>query len=130
MVPRLRTKRIFVPLEKDECRWFYYWTQTQAKLKGLVIHHPNEGKRSPWIGKLLKLMGLQPGLPDYQLLIANSHYAGLWIEMKRRDKRLHKRKPEQDAWIAKLLKIGHYACYAYGWHEASTIVDDYLANRI
>jgi|ERR1700722_8378403 len=127
---QIAKKYRIIPTEFDECRWFYHWTQTIGKLKKKVIHHANEGKRAAHTGHRLKLIGLQPGLLDYQIIKANPLYHSLWIEMKTRDKKKHRKNPLQDAWIAELLSEGHYATYAYGWNDAANIVLDYLANKL
>lgn len=67
---------------------------------------------------------------DYQWPVPNKKYIGLWLEFKRVDERGKKTKPEQDEWIARLLKIGHYASYAYGCDDAIKIYTDYVNNRL
>ena|ERR1700691_795549 len=120
-----------VPSEYKECKWFYEWACVHSRiLREYIIKNVNEGKRSSIIGKLLKLIGMRPGLPDYHLPIKNKYHSGLWIEMKRTDQRKKKKDEEQDKWIQKLTQIGHYATYAYGWEDASKIVVDYLNDKI
>lgn len=58
------------------------WVRTHPLLRNIVIHIPNEGKRSPVYGKRLKDMGMIAGVWD--LLIASSKHGfiGAWIELK------------------------------------------------
>lgn len=58
------------------------WTRLHPVLKNLVIHIPNEGKRSPRYGKHLKDIGLLPGVWDLLVATARHNYIGAWIELK------------------------------------------------
>lgn len=116
--------------EYHDCRRFYEWACWQPMLKEYLIKHVNEGKRSVVMGRLLKLIGMRTGLLDYQLLLPNKNWNGLWLEMKTTDERGKKKRDSQDEWIARLLKIKHYATYAYGSDEAIQIVKDYLTDKI
>jgi hypothetical protein len=73
---------------------------------------------------------MRKGLPDYQYPLKNATYASLWLEMKRIDQREKEKKPEQDAWLEKLRKAGHYATYAYGCEDAIRIYNDYINDRL
>ena len=75
-------------------------------------------------------MGLRPGFPDYQLPLPNGEYIGLFIEMKRVDPKLHKRQIQQDEWLAKLSRAGHYAVYTYGWEDAKDVCMEYIKTVI
>lgn len=48
----------------------------------LMFHIPNERVCSKQQGRLLKLMGVKPGVPDLFLPVPRSRYHGLYIEMK------------------------------------------------
>lgn len=50
----------------------------------MLVHVPNEGKRSVRAGSELKRQGLKAGYPDLALNVARCGYHGLFIEMKRR----------------------------------------------
>ena len=50
--------------------------------------------------------------------------------MKTKDQRDQPKRENQDEWIAKLRKIGHYATYAYGCQDAINITLRYLNNEI
>jgi hypothetical protein len=120
-----------VPNEYKECKWFYEWACAyNPLLREYLIKNVNEGQRSSMMGKLLKLIGMRPGIPDYQLPLPNANWRGLWIEMKKTDQERRKKDDKQNEWIYKLKKIRQYATYAYGWEHASKIVVDYLNDRI
>lgn len=113
-----------------DCLSFYQWTQYQYKLKGLVIKHVNEGKRSKVGGMFLKMIGLTKGLPDYQILLSNKNWHGLFIEMKTKKEKDKKMRSEQIEFIGKLIKNGYYGTFAYGWEEAVKIVNEYMDDKI
>ncbi len=125
----LKTQEL-IPSEFEECKAFWQY----AGIKGFqddLIKNANERKENdPWFIKALYAIGFRKGLLDYHYIVANLTYHGLWIEMKRKDQREEKKKPEQDEWIARLLKRGHYASYAYGCDDAIRIYMDYVNNRI
>ena len=58
-------------------KWFYL---QYPKLK--IIHIPNEGKRTPRGGAVLKKMGLLPGVPDLFIPAIRKGKGGMFIEMK------------------------------------------------
>lgn len=118
--------------EHQECKAFWQYAQNIPMLREYLIKIPNEGKRESWYGRSLKNIGLRPGLPDYYYPVHNDTWHGLWLEMKRKDvkKSALKQNHLQNEWIEKLIKIGHYACYVYGWEDAVNVYNDYIGNRI
>ena len=64
------------------------WARLQPGLKNLVIHIPNEGKRTPRYGSHLKSIGLLPGVWDLLITTAKHGYIGAWIELKSANGRL------------------------------------------
>ncbi|HLX54650.1 MAG TPA: hypothetical protein VKR58_11945 [Aquella sp.] len=119
-----------IPTEYQECLALMQWASLHPLIGEYLIKHANEGLRSPKTGFFLKRIGLRPGLPDYQLPIANNNWSGLWIEMKRRHLHDKKKLETQEAWLVKLLKVRQYATYAYGWEHAVSIIEDYINNKI
>jgi len=122
--------QILIPSEYQECKAFWGYAQRIPTLGEYLIKHANERIGHSWFTKALIAIGMRPGLLDYQWPVPNRKYLGLWLEFKRKDQREEKKKPEQDEWIEKLLKIGHYATYAYGCDDAIKIYTDYVNNRL
>ena len=58
------------------------WVRFNPLLKRLVLHFPNEGRRSIRYGKLLKDMGMRAGVSDLFIAMGNHGYLGAWIELK------------------------------------------------
>lgn len=116
--------------EYKDCLSFFKWTQLNRKLKGKVIKHVNEGKRTSIGGRLLKMIGLTKGLPDYQVLLSNKNWHGLFIEMKTIAMKNKKLPEEQLAFIDNLKNSGYHGTIAYGWENAVQIVKDYMDDKI
>jgi len=96
-----------------------------------LVKHANERVGDPmWFIKALYAVGFRKGLPDYQYIVPNEKYHSLWLEFKRADQRDKKKATEQDEWIERLMKRGHYAAYAYGLVDAIKIYTDYINNRL
>lgn len=119
-----------IPSEYQECKAFWDYILL-LKLDKDFIKHANErmGDKS-WFIKALFAIGFYKGLLDYQYIVSNEKFHGLWIEMKRVDQREEKKRIEQDKLIARLLKNGYYATYAYGCEDAIRILTLYINNRI
>jgi hypothetical protein len=126
----LKTQTL-IPSEYQECKTFWQYA-TRLGFAEDLIKHANERKERDggWFLKALFAIGFRKGLLDYQYIVANQKYHSLWIEMKRLDHDPKNNKAEQDEWIERLLKKGHYASYAYGCDHAIKIYQDYINNRL
>lgn len=121
-------KRVF-----DSCKYLKIPNSNVAAYD-LMFAVPNGGSRSKRRGLSLeairlKAEGVKPGVPDIFLAHANSHYHGLFIEMKRASKSLSKVSDEQKLWQERLLKQGYLAVICYGADEAITVIKDYIKNE-
>lgn len=97
---------------------------TWCRMQGVpIIHIPNEGKRSQYVGRQLVAAGLAKGFPDLFLPIARGGYHGLMVEMKFGTGKLTE---EQKDWL-RFLKGEGYATYvAYSFEEGRDAVTMYL----
>lgn len=100
------------------------WVKLVPLVRDLLIHIPNEGKRSPRYGNKLVKMGLKRGVSDFFLPLPKKNYHGLWIELKRKKK--YSISQDQKDWIEKMQHLGFKAEFAYGFEEAKRIVEAYL----
>lgn len=119
-----------IPSEYQECKAFWQYACLMGFNDDLVKNANERMGDSNWFINALYAIGFRKGLLDYHYIVPNGKYHGLWLEFKRRDERGKKTKREQDEWIARLLKRGHYASYAYGCDDAIKIYTDYVNNRI
>lgn len=119
-----------IPTEYQECLAFFQYAKAQGFSEDL-IKIANERKESDsWFIVALYAIGFKKGILDYQYIVPNEKYNSLWLEMKRTTERNKKKKPEQDEWIVRLRKRGHYATYAYGCDDAIQIYQNYKNNLI
>ena len=100
------------PTEAQEQRRLAEWLYVR---KLVWVHVPNEGKRSPRTGRMLKLTGMQAGFPDVVLFSAppNKPSArGAAIELKR--VKGSKTSVEQMEWLLALGECGWETYLARG----------------
>ena len=58
------------------------WVRLHPMLKGLVLHFPNEGRRTKRFGGLLKELGMRAGVVDLLIAMPRHGYGGAWLELK------------------------------------------------
>jgi hypothetical protein len=87
-----------------------------------IMHFPNEGKRSPRYGKLLKDLGMRPGVADLFIAIANHGYHGAWIELKTSNGRLS---PAQSEFLKDMATQGYYTVVCRTVDDALQIIHWY-----
>lgn len=61
------------------------WVNLNPILRKVVIHVPNEGKRTKSYGKLLKDMGMRSGVSDLFIAMPRHGYGGAWFELKKKN---------------------------------------------
>ena len=128
-----------VPLEDEEQAAFVEWCRAhEAYYPGLDLLHsiPNGGYRPTRTGATMKQTGLLPGVPDIFIPIPEDGigdrdwYYGLYIEMKRADKRLSRVEPHQADIIERLRAQGYYVAVCYGCAEAIDVVERYFRGEL
>ena len=127
--PQIRNQKQ-IPSEYQECKAFWEWAQLIPLLKDLLIKNTNEHKSDQWFITALLSIGMRKGLPDYHLPYNNGTYSSLWLEFKRSDRKGKATNPDQDVWIDKLTRYGHYACYVYSCDEAIIVCNKYIQNLL
>lgn len=90
-------------------------------------HTPNEGKRNPVTGNILKRMGMKKGFPDLFIYEPIGEYHGLAIEMKALN---GKPTMEQLTWLSDLKARGYAAYIAYGADQAIRIIEAYMKGEL
>lgn len=119
------TTSLIVPTEHQECVALIQYFAYKPEIGKFLIKIPNEGKRSWGYAKKMRAEGLKAGVPDYFLAIPTPEYAGMWIEMKRKNG-TYKLHGEQADWITRLLQNNYYATFAFGADDAIQKIHRYL----
>lgn len=114
--------------ERQECIALVQWADSNPKTCELLIHIPNEGKRSRITGHLLKLMGLRPGCSDYFLAVPTEHYHGLFLEMKHSKKPKARVSQNQLRFIKRMRGNKYHGAACWGARDAVTLIEQYLNN--
>lgn len=112
--------------EFQECVRFTAWLEKLPRIKEMTHHSPNELCRDKTDAVKMKEIGMSNGFPDYFIAIPGNHYSGLFIEMKRRDKRNEVAPETQLGWINRLNNYGYFATFAFGAEDAKRIVINYI----
>lgn len=81
--------------------------------EAMVIHIPNEGKRSESEGARQKALGLTPGMPDLMILMPGERT--IFLEVKNQSGRL---RPEQKAVCAELERMRYPVAVVRSIEEA------------
>jgi len=127
---RIISKAEWQPSEAQEQAAVISWWDTcySRKMKipaSLLIHIPNEGKRSCVTGRRMKDIGLRSGTPDLVLAVRRGDCGALWIEMKR--SKGGTVSAPQKAMHEFLASGGHKAVVCHGAAEAMEAIKHYLA---
>src|SRR5579863_3136530 len=109
-----------IPRESQEQKALFDWAQYHPICRDFLIHIPNGGYRNPREAANLKKQGVKRGVSDIFLAYPiwdsqGMHYAGLWIELKRKGGKLT---VEQDAWLSMMSDQGYWAVVCYGAEDA------------
>lgn len=87
----------------------------------------NEEKSgSAILGARAKVSGVRAGVPDIFLACPYAHYAGLFIEMKKKGGTVS---GVQKEWHEKLRHVGYGVAVCYSWEEARDVIVDYLEQK-
>lgn len=114
------------PLEDQEQAWLVQWTKRHGPIESKrLLHIPNGGGRSKQQGALLKLTGVQPGVPDLFLPVPRNAYHGLWIELKSLNPRARVSDQQHD-WLAYLQGQGYATALCRGFEQARDTIIEYL----
>lgn len=88
-----------------------------------LLHIGNERKSSPYVGKIMKDLGVMAGASDLFLAVPNGRYAGYFIELKSLGKKPTK---IQSEFLAKMKKIGYCTDWFDNWEKAWDSIENYL----
>ena len=112
--------------EHEQQSAFFDWVDIM-KLKDkrleLCFAVPNAGKRSYGAAMYMKAEGLRAGVPDVWLPVPNKKYCGLVMENKYGGNKLT---DNQELWLRKLKRVGHYVCVCRSTEQMIKEVSKYL----
>jgi hypothetical protein len=115
-----------LPTEDQEQAWLIQWIKRHAPPEARRLFHvPNGGGRSKSQGATLKLLGVQPGVPDLFLPVVRPPYHGLWIEMKSLSPQA-RASAEQRDWLLYLDGQGYKTALCAGFEAARDVILAYL----
>lgn len=109
--------------EAKEQMKFFAWLD---KENILAFHPANGGRRDKREAYMLKLSGVKAGVPDVFVMVPNNYYAGLVIELKRKDGGVVS--TAQEYWIDRLRENGYCVEVCHGYEEAKLVTLNYLSN--
>lgn len=112
---------------KMQCACVRWFRLAHHKIASLLFAVPNGGARSAITGAILKAEGVTKGVADLLLLVPNSTYHGLCIEMK--TKQGHQ-SPSQKAWQSAVEAQGYKYVVIRSLDQFMAEVTRYLADMI
>lgn len=98
------------------------WVRLHPVLKRLVIHFPNEGRRTARFGKLLKDMGMRAGVADLFIGMGRHGFHGAWIELKSESGYIS---PAQKEFLDDMSQQNYFTGISWSIDEAIKLIDWY-----
>lgn len=98
------------------------WVRLHPPLMGLVIHFPNEGKRTKRYGKLLNDMGMRAGVSDLFIAMGRHGYLGAWIELKSADGKVS---IAQQSFLDDMCQQSYFTAVCWSIEEAVKMISWY-----
>lgn len=89
----------------------------------LVMHFPNEGKRSKRYGRFLQDLGMRAGVSDIYIATPRHGYGGAWIELKSKKGRLS---PEQKEFLDDMRQQNYFTAVCFSVDEGINTISWYM----
>ncbi len=104
------------------------WIRFNQDLARKSFHCPNEAKRSPRLGAMMKRMGMLAGVSDIFIAKPKNGFHGFFIEVKAKDAKGKYGKPteSQIRFIEDMREEGYRGEFANGADAAIGLIKDYL----
>ncbi len=122
---------IQIPLEHQEQRALVQWLSYHPIVADYFCKNNNEGKRTPYQGHYLKLLGFRSGVADLLIYYPNKTHHGLWLEIKR-NKTYTKSERSTSTWILQekfletVKSVGYAGEFCYGFEHGKHLIETYL----
>ena len=112
--------------ESSEQIALFDWIRLKPDLSKYAFSIPNESKRNPITGHIMKRMGMRSGVSDLFIAIPTAPYHGLFIELKAGK---NKATPSQLEFIKDMRSQGYCAEVCVGAEAAIKLIMDYLKSQ-
>lgn len=109
---------------KEQCLLIQWFKIRYPSLAKRLYAIPNGGLRDVRVARKLKAEGVQPGVADLFLMVANDGYFGLYIEMKKTKGGLQSQAQKEFESLAN--ESGYKYFLAHGFEEARKTLEDYI----
>jgi hypothetical protein len=96
---------------------------TLKKYFKLMLHMPNEGKRTWHYGKLMKALGMRKGTVDLFIAVPKHGFGGAWLELKSEHGKLKK---DQQEFLNDMSEQNFFTCVTWSVQEAIDKIEWYL----
>jgi hypothetical protein len=94
-----------------------------SRYKQLILHFPNEGKRSQRYGALMKSLGMRKGASDLFIAVPRHGFGGAWIELKSVGGILSS---EQKKFLSDMKEQNYFTAVCWSIKESIDVVEWYL----
>lgn len=115
------------PTEFQEAKMFWQWSSYHPIAKNHLFAVPNGGSRNVLEASNLKKTGVRAGVSDYFFAYPHNGKSGLFIELKRSDKKVSKLTAQQSLWLETCERVGYSVKVAYGADDAIRSINEYLS---
>lgn len=95
-------------------------------IQKLIMHFPNEGKRSLRYGKLMKDLGLRAGVSDLFIAMPAQGFNGAWVEIKSKGGITS---PNQKEFLCDMTTQNYFTAVCWSIDEGITLLDWYCLGR-
>lgn len=110
--------------ERRERLYFMQWVRHNPDIHKFLYAIEHGVKLPKIVAALLKLLGVKPGISDYQFTRSRHGYHGLWIEFKAGKGQLSEHQKE----FFDIQRSEGYKCVVvWHWEDAMKEIQEYLA---
>lgn len=112
--------------ESEDQTTFFKWLAYNPGIRRVSFAIPNAGRRSPFLGKIMKGEGMTAGAPDVFIGLPRNGFHGMFVEQKTKGK---KQTPAQEQMFVNLRAVGYHCVLSYSADESIEAVKRYISIR-
>lgn len=121
-MPRTKVLKSGIISEETIHKTVIEWVGLYPRLRKLVLHFPNEGRRTLSFGSLLKTMGMRAGVSDLFIAMGRHGFFGAWIELKSEKGILS---AEQKEFLRDMGQQNYFTAVCWSIEEAMNVITWY-----